>query len=210
MVSSICGTSIALLLACLTCFLGYRLLPYWMPGLAYFVGFALGAQALQAFFEIGFLATPASWITGLLTGIIAGLLCYLYPRLGFVILAGALGYGLATGLMALFGLDYHLVTFLTGVAAAIATARIMLHYKMQKYVSIVATSLAGAFAAVFALILGIQDVPTPVTLDNPLRFLLLDDPVWTVLFLVLAIAGSVFQLAINWRYTLELPPNRIW
>jgi len=209
MYASICGTLSALLLACLTCFLGYRLLAVWMPALGFFIGFALGAQALQAVFGIGFLSTAASWITGLLAGIAMGLWCYLVPRAGFAVLAGSLGYGLGVGLMALFGLDFNLVTFLSGVAAAIATARITLHYKMQKYVSIVATSLAGAFAAVFALVLGMQDVPTQVTLENPLRFMLLDDPAWTVLFMLLAIAGSVFQLMINRHFTVDLPRTRL-
>ena len=209
MYATICGTLIALLLSCMTCFLGYRLLGTWMPALAFFIGFTFGAQALQAFFGIGFLSNAASWITGLVVAIGFGLLCFLLPRATYVILAGCIGYGFATGLMALFGLDFVLVTFLTGVAAAIAVVRITLHYRMQKYVSIVATSLGGAFAAVFVLILGIEDMPTPVTLQNPLRFLLLDDPAWTILFLALAIGGSACQLIINRRYNLELPVSRL-
>jgi hypothetical protein len=209
MYGTICGTLIALLLACMTCFLGYRLLATWMPVLGFFIGFAFGGQALQAFFGIDFLSTSASWITGLLGGIAMGLLTYLAPQSGFAILAGWLGYGFAIGLLALFGLDSNLATFLTGVAAAIAVARITHYYKLQKYTSIVATSLGGAFAAVFALLLGIQDLPTTVTLQNPLRFLLLEDPAWTILFIVLAMGGSVFQFMVNRHFTIELPRSRL-
>ncbi len=209
MYATICGTLIALLLSCMTCFLGYRLLGNWMPALGFFIGFAFGAQALQAFFGIPFLSNAASWISGLAFAIGLGLLCFLLPQAGYLILAGSIGYGIATGLMALFGLDFVLVTFLTGMAAAIAVARITLHYRMQKYVSIIATSLGGAFACVFVLILGIQDMPTPVTLQNPLRYLLVVNPAWTILFLALAIGGSACQLIINRRYVLELPASRL-
>ncbi len=209
MYATICGTLLALLLSCMTCFLGYRLLGTWMPALGFFLGFAFGAQALQGFFGIGLLSSPASWIVGLVSAIAVGAVCFLAPRSGYAILAGALGYGAATGLLSLFGLDFVLASFLTGLAAAIAAARIMQHYRMQKYVGIVATSLGGAFATVFVLILGIDSVSSPLTFQDPLRFMIVDNPAWTILFLALALTGSVFQIVINQHYTVELPRTRL-
>jgi hypothetical protein len=209
MYATICGTLLALLLSCMTCFLGYRLLATWMPVLGFFLGFVFGAQALQGLFGIGLLSSPASWIVGLVSAIVVGAICFLAPRSGYTILAGALGYGVATGLLSLFGLDFVLATFLTGLAAAIAAARITQHYRMQKYVGIIATSLGGAFATVFVLILGVDSASSPLTLQNPLRFMVMDNPAWTILFLALAIAGSVFQIVINQRFTIDLPRTRL-
>jgi hypothetical protein len=209
MYATICGTLLALLLSCMTCFLGYRLLATWMPALGFFLGFVFGAQALQGLFGINLLSSPASWIVGLVSAITVGAICFLAPRSGYAILAGALGYGAATGLLSLFGLDFVLASFLTGLAAAIAAARIMQHYRMQKYVSIVATSLGGAFATVFVLILGIDSVSSPLALQNPLRFMIMDNPAWTILFLALALAGSVFQIVINQRFSVDLPRTRL-
>jgi hypothetical protein len=50
-----CGTMIALLVALVVCFGGYRLFLFLLPIWGFFFGFALGAQTLQALFGQGFL-----------------------------------------------------------------------------------------------------------------------------------------------------------
>jgi hypothetical protein len=58
--------------------LGYRLALILLPIWGFFAGFLLGAQLLQEFFGDGFLATTASWVVGVVLGLLFAVLSYLF------------------------------------------------------------------------------------------------------------------------------------
>ena len=64
----LCASLIALLFGLAVCFAGYRFFLALLPIWGFFFGFALGAQALQALFGIGILATTGLGGAGLIVG----------------------------------------------------------------------------------------------------------------------------------------------
>jgi hypothetical protein len=206
---TLCVTLIALLVGLAICFNGYRwfliLLPIW----GFFWGFALGAQALQAVFGIGFLATVTSWVLGFIVGAVFAVLSYLFYLVAVALMAGSLGYGLGLGIMGLIGFDFGLITWLVAIGLAIVVAAVTIYFNLYKYVIIVTTAIGGAGTVVITLMFGYAGLTLANLAQNPIRFALQGSPLWTILFLVLAVLGIVSQLATSRAFELEPYENRI-
>ena len=204
-----CATMIALLFGLVVCFGGYRLFLFLLPIWGFFFGFALGAQTLQALFGMGFLATITSWVVGFLTGAVFAILWYLFYAIGVAIVAGALGYALGAGFMNLIGLDWSLVVWIVGIVVAVVLIIVTFYFNLQKYVIIAATSVGGAGILVGTLVFGVTGMALAQFVENPIRVALNQSWIWTVLFLVLAIAGIVLQIMMNRDFDIEAYENRI-
>jgi len=94
---------IAIALGAAIMLLGYRLALILLPIWGFFAGFLLGAQLLQEFFGDGFLATTASWVVGVVLGLLFAVLSYLFWYVAVVILFASIGYWLGYGFMELLG-----------------------------------------------------------------------------------------------------------
>ena len=204
-----CGTMIALLLGLMICFGGYRLFLFLLPIWGFFFGFGLGAQTMQALFGGGFLATATGWVVGFFVGAIFGLLSYLFYVVGVGILAGSLGYALGAGFMNLIGIDWGLLVWIVGIVVAVVAIAVTFYFNLQKYVIILATSVGGAGVIVGTLMFGVTGVALAKFFENPIRFALQDSPLWTIVFLVVAIAGIVLQILTTQAWELEAYENRI-
>lgn len=204
-----CGTMIALLLGLVICFGGYRLFLFLLPIWGFFFGFGLGAQTMQALFGQGFLATTSGWVVGFFVGAIFGLLSYLFYVVGVGILAGSLGYALGAGFMNLIGIDWGLLVWIVGIVVAVVAIAVTFYFDLQKYVIIVATALGGAGIIVGTLMFGLIGVTLARFFENPIRFALQDSPLWTIVFLVVAIAGIAWQILTTRAWELEPYENRI-
>lgn len=205
-----CATMIALILGLIITFGGYRLFLVLLPIWGFFFGFALGAQTLQAVFGVGFLSTVTSWVVGFFVGAIFGLLSYLFYAVGVALVAGGLGYALGAGFMNLIGLDWNWLVWLVGIIVAIALVVVTFLFDLQKYVIIAATAIAGAGMIVGTLVFGITGVTIVNFLsENPIQFALQDRPIWTIVFLILAIAGIALQIMANREWEIEAYENRI-
>jgi hypothetical protein len=204
-----CGTMIALLLGLVICFGGYRLFLFLLPIWGFFFGFGLGAQTMQALFGQGFLATTTSWVVGFFIGAIFGLLSYLFYVVGVGILAGSLGYALGAGFMNLIGIDWGLLVWIVGIVVAVVAIAVTFYFNLQKYVIILATALGGAGVIVGTLMFGVTGVALVKFFENPIRFALQDSPLWTIVFLVVAVAGIVLQILTTRAWELEAYENRI-
>ncbi len=206
---TLCVTLIALLVGLAICFNGYRwfliLLPIW----GFFWGFALGAQTLQAVFGIGFLATVTSWVAGFIVGAVFAVLSYLFYLVAVALMAGSLGYALGVGIMGLIGFDFGLITWLVGIVLAIIVAAVTIYFNLYKYVIIVTTAIGGAGTVVITLMFGYAGLTLAHLAQNPIRFALQGSPLWTILFLVLAVLGIASQLATSRAFELEAYENRI-
>jgi hypothetical protein len=200
---------IALLLGLVICFGGYRLFLLLLPIWGFFFGFGLGAQTMQALFGQGFLATTSSWVVGFFVGAIFGLLSYLFYVVGVGILAGSLGYALGAGFMNLIGIDWGLLVWIVGIVVAVVAIAVTFYFDLQKYVIIVATALGGAGIIVGTLMFGLIGVTLARFFENPIRFALQDSPLWTIVFLVVAIAGIAWQILTTRAWELEPYENRI-
>lgn len=206
---TLCVTLIALLVGLAICFNGYRwfliLLPIW----GFFWGFALGAQTLQAVFGIGFLATVTSWVAGFIVGAVFAVLSYLFYLVAVALMAGSLGYALGVGIMGFIGFDFGLITWLVGIVLAIIVAAVTIYFNLYKYVIIVTTAIGGAGTVVITLMFGYAGLTLAHLAQNPIRFALQGSPLWTILFLVLAVLGIASQLATSRAFELEAYENRI-
>ena len=79
------------------CFGGYRFFTILLPIWGFFAGFQFGATIFTNLFGQGFLSTVISWVIGLLVGISAAALAYLFYAAAVVLLAGLVGYDSAWG-----------------------------------------------------------------------------------------------------------------
>ena len=204
-----CTTIIALLMGLVICFGGYRLFLVLLPIWGFFFGFALGAQTIQALFGIQFLATVTSWVVGFVVGAIFALASYLFYVVGVAVLAGSLGYALGASFMHLIGLDFGLLVWLVGIVLGFVVAGVTIYFDIQKYVVIAATAIGGAGAIVGTLMFGIIGMTLAKFFENPIRLALQDSPLWTIFFLILAVAGIVVQIMTTQAWEMEPYENRI-
>ena len=203
-----CATIIALAFGALVCFAGYRLFLVLLPIWGFFVGFALGAQTIQALFGEAFLGTVTSWVVGFVVAVIFAVLSYLFYIFAVIMIAAGLGYGLGTGIMTSF-MSMGVIPWIVGIIAAVVLVVITLMFNLQKYVIIVATALGGALLAIGTLMLGAQGLAMVDLTDAPVRAMLNSGPLWAILFVVMAIGGIVVQILSTRTYYPEAYENRI-
>ncbi len=183
------------------CFFGLR---YWfilLPIFGGITGFFIGARAIQALLGTGFLATTTSWIVGIILAIGFALLSWFIWYAGAIIMAGAVGASLATGIVhALFTNPWGVVLFVIALAGAILFAAIALALNLPIYIVIVNSAFGGASLAV-AGILTLLGTITVTELANGVTVAVADEArfqgagwLWVVVWLALAIVGLFFQL----------------
>ena len=199
----LCVTLIALLFGAAVCFGGYRLFLFLLPIWGFFFGFGLGAQAIQAVFGGGFLATTTSWVVGFIVALLFALLSYLFYAVGVGLVAAALGYGLGVAIMGLFSANLTLITLMVSLTLAIVMIGVTFYFNLAKYVIIVATAVGGAAAVIATLMLGAGNVQLLRLAENPMKTLLSGSPLWAILFLVMAGAGIVVQIRMNRNLEIE-------
>ena len=204
-----CSTMIAVLFGLAVCFMGYRLFIWLLPIWGFFFGFVLGAQALQLLFGGGFLATVTGWVVGFFVGLLFALLSYLFYAVAVGLFAGSFGYALGAGFMGLIGIDWGWLVFLVGLAVAIVAVVVTFYFNLQKWAIIVVTALGGAGIAVVSLMGGFLGLTLAKFFENPVRVALSGSPIWTIVFLVVAVLGFLAQYRMSQDYEFEEYENRI-
>jgi hypothetical protein len=204
-----CATLIALFLGMVICFGGYRLFLFLLPIWGFFFGFALGAGSMQALFGQGFLSTVTSWVVGFVVAAVFALLSYLFYAVGVALLAGSLGYALGAGFMNLIGVDWNWLVWLVGIVVGVVAVIVTFYLNIQKYVIIAATAIGGAAMIVGTLMFGYVGMTLASFFENPIRTALEDRPLWTIIFLILAAVGIVWQIMTTRTYVIEPYENRI-
>jgi len=205
----LCATLIALLLGTVICFGGYRLFLFLLPLWGFFFGFGLGAETMQALFGQGFLSTVTSWVVGFVVAVVFALLSYLFYAVGVALLAGSLGYALGAGFMYLIGVDWGWLVWLVGIVVGVVAVIVTFYFNIQKYVIIAATAIGGAAVIVGTLMFGFVGMTLASFFENPIRNALEDRPLWTIIFLILAAVGVVWQIMTTRTYEIEPYENRI-
>jgi hypothetical protein len=183
------------------CFLGLRFWFILLPVFGAIAGFYLGARIMQDIFGTGFLSTAASWIVGIVVAIAFALLSWFIWYAGAIIMAGAVGASLFTGIMhALFQNPWGWVLFVVGLVGAIIFAVGALLLNLPIYIIIVNSALAGASLAI-AGILTIFGTIEVSELANGATLAVVNETelgnaswLWVVAWLALAILGIIYQL----------------
>ncbi|MBE2235725.1 MAG: DUF4203 domain-containing protein [Anaerolinea sp.] len=196
-----CASLIAFIFGLVLCFGGYRFFLILLPIWGFFFGLVFGAQSMQMLFGTGFFAEVTSWVVGFVAGAIFAVLSYFFYFVAVALIAGALGYTAATGLLLAIGLNPGFLVWVVGVVAGIALAAVTIMFNLQKWVIIIATSLLGAGVIFGAFV--ILFAPHAALLENPIRVALSQSPLLMITAIVVAICGIIVQARVNRTYTIE-------
>ena len=199
-----CGGLIGLLFGLVLCFAGYRLFLVLLPIWGFFFGFTFGAQAIQALFGQAFLATVTSWVVGFIVAAIFAILAYLFYIFAVAVASFSLGYTATIGLLTALGLPLlgGFIAWLIAVVVGVVLIFVVLRFNIQKWIIEFATAFlgAGAIVGVFVLLFG---GPVAQIMQNPVKFVLDNSPLWLIVFLVLGAIGFVGQIRQNRAWELQ-------
>lgn len=193
----------ALIVGLILCFVGYRAFLVLLPIFGFFAGFWLGAEVTGLIFGAGFLATVTGWVIGFIVGLVGALLSYLFYTVGVALVAAGFGAALGSGFMQAFGFDPGFLVAAVALSSAVMMALLTLILNLQKYVIIAITVIGGANAIVLSalLLLGRVSLGSVRTAGNAIEPILQDSWFWLIIWLAVAVAGFIFQVASNRRYT---------
>jgi hypothetical protein len=208
----LCAVLIALLIGVAMAFNGYRWFLILLPIFGFVFGFGLGAQTLQALFGQAMFATVASWVVGLIAGVVFAVLSYFFYFIGVALFAGAVGYGLALALMQAIGFNLNFITWLIGIVAAVALAFVVLRFNVQKYVIIIGTSIAGAGVIIASTIYAFSP-PLQKELINQftagsVRLAISQSFWWWLVFIAIVGGGIYTQIVTTRSFVLEVKENK--
>lgn len=198
-----CATMIALLFGLLLVFGGYRLFLLLLPIWGFFFGFGLGAQTMTWLLGEAFLGTATGWIVGFFVGAAMSVLSYLFYFVAVGVVAASVGYGIGVAIMGWIGVSWGFLNWLVGVVLAIMLILATYMFNLQKYVIIVGTTLLGAGLIVATFILGPENVEMARMAENPLGTLFSQYGLYSIVFVLLVVAGVIVQMRVNRTYTIE-------
>jgi hypothetical protein len=199
-----CGGMIALLFGLMVCFAGYRLFLVLIPFYAFFFGFGLGAQTVQAIFGEAFLATITSWVVGFIVALVFAVLSYLFYIAAVAIVSFSLGYSATIALLTALGMPLlgGFIAWLIAVVVGAALALVVLRFNVQKIVIQLATAVVGA-GSIVGVFVAVTNPTAAKLLDNPVQYTLANSPFWLIVFLVLAGLGFVAQWRNDHRFEVQ-------
>ncbi len=178
-------------------FSGYRFFQILISIWGFIAGFQFGASILSNWFGQGFLTTVIGWVIGLLVGIFAATLAYLFYAAAVVILAGFVGYQLGIGVMAGLGFHEGFVTFLVGLLLGLALVALAIYLHFPKVLILILTSLAGAELLLGGVFLALGRITLTGLRFGAVGAILQDSWFWGLVYLAIAAIGFYFQ----WRTT---------
>jgi hypothetical protein len=183
------------------CFFGLRFWFILLPVFGAVIGFYIGARLIQDIFGTGFLSTATSWIVGIILGIGFALLSWFIWYAGAIIMAGAVGASLFSGILhAIFDNPWGWVAFIVALIGAILFAVGALMLNLPIYIIIVNSALGGAALAVAGVLTMLGTITTG-ELANGATVAVVDEArfqgaswLWILLWIILAILGIFYQL----------------
>ena len=182
------------------CFFGLRFWFILLPVFGAVTGFFVGAGVMQDVFGTGFLSTATSWIVGIVVAVVFALLAWYVWYAGAIIMAGAVGASLFTGILhAINNQPWGLVAFVVALIGAVIFAVGALMLNLPIYIVIVNSAIGGASLAIAGLLTLLGTITT-VELANGVTFAVVDETsrglswLWVLAWIVLVIAGIYYQL----------------
>ena len=183
------------------CFFGLRFWFILLPVFGAVTGFFVGARVMQDIFGTGFLSTTVSWIVGIVVAIVFALLSWYVWYAGAIIMAGAVGASLFSGVLhALFANPWGGVLFIVSLIGALVFAVGALLLNLPIYIVIINSALGGAALAVAGL-LTMLGTTTTVELANGATVAVIDEArfqgagwLWVLAWIVVAAAVIFYQL----------------
>jgi hypothetical protein len=164
---------------------------------------------MQAIFGQAFLATVTSWLVGFVVAVIFAVLSYLFYVAAVAIIAGSIGYAIATGILLAIFPDLNFIVWLIGMVAAIALAGVTILFNLQKWVILAATAFLGSGIIVGVFLALFGGLPSAQLVQNPVKYALSNSPFWLIVFIIVGVLGVVAQIGSTRRYQVQTWENRI-
>jgi hypothetical protein len=180
---------------------GYRIFLVLLPIWGFFAGLWLGVTGTTMLLGDSFFWTLSGIIIGVVIGIFAAILSYMFYLVGVAIIAAAIGGMLGSGVMGALGFDPGFLTTIVTIISAIAVALLALILNLQKYVITALTTIGGAALLVITgLLLFGQISPQDVQAGNLLDPIFQSSWIGFLAWLVLVGVGFVFQIRRDREY----------
>ena len=184
---------LAILIGLLSCFAGYRIFVLLLPVWGFVVGFLLGANAVVEIFGTGFLQDVVGIVVGIIGGAVVAAIAYIWWWLAVVVAIAGLGYAVGYAILPALGIEAGLLSVLLGLAVAAAFAAAAVILRLPRAIVIVLTALWGAGAAVAGVLLMLGQIELEQIGYGGVDAALSQSPLWSAIWLALAIAGAVSQ-----------------
>jgi hypothetical protein len=184
---------LAIVIGAAFCFRGYLAMRIIIPIWGAFTGFVFGAGLVASFADEGFLASALGWLVGLLFAALFGALAYLYYEVSVVIAMAAVGFSLGATAMVAIGADWSWLIVLAGVLVGALLAAMAILVDLPMALLTVLTAMAGATVTVLGVMLLVNAVSLSDFTTAATTSVVGDNWWWTVLYIVLTVAGIVAQ-----------------
>jgi hypothetical protein len=181
-------------------FAGYRFFVILVSIWGFFAGFHFGASILSNWFGQGFLTTVIGWVIGLLVGVFAAAIAYLFYEAAVILLAGFVGYELGVGIMTWIGFQPGFIPFLVGFAVALALAALAVVLRFPKVLIVILTAFAGAGAILAGFFLAFGRISLVDLQFGTIGAIVRDSWIWGILYLALAGVGMLIQWGTTEHY----------
>jgi hypothetical protein len=196
-----------ILLGLALCFAGYRFFIIILPIWGFFAGFQFGASILNNLFGQGFLTTVIGWVIGLLVGIFAAVLAYLFYAAAVIVLAALVGYELGVGIMTWIGFKPGFFPFLVGLVFALAIGALAVYLRFPKLLIIILTAFGGAGAILAGFFLALGRIGLDDLKFGEVGAIIRDNWLWGLLYLAIGAVGFAFQWRTTQTFFLEADAN---
>ncbi len=174
-------------------FAGYRLARIIIALWGFITGLALGGAIAADLSSTPLLGASLGVITGLIVGLTLACVAYLFYAGAIIVLFGALGYWVASGFVLLIGSNFGLLAGLLGIGIGIMTGLCAIAFNAPKIVLIAITSLAGAMATVYGILLITNQLALNTLGYGTAASAIENSALWTLAILALTLAGSIMQ-----------------
>ncbi len=185
---------------------GLRVFFAVLPMANFFIGGYIGFVAVHQIFEDGFFGWTISLAAGLAAAIGLALISYLVWYAGALVMAGAVGALLGSGLMAALDVDTNWVVVLISLAGAVLAIGIAYVLNLPALMVIVTTSVVGASIAVLGALFVLNRVDPEDLEVGPAMAAVDESWFWVLVWAVLAAVGIWFQYQSSKE--IELPEGR--
>jgi hypothetical protein len=172
---------------------GQFVLRFVIPIWGFFAGFAFGAGLVSGIADVRFLSTALGWVLGLLFAVIFAVLAYLYYYVAVVLAMGAAGFAIGSGLIVALGITWNWLAVLVGLAVGLVLGLVSVFTNVPMMVLVVVGSIAGAVGVTGGLMLLVGSLNSSDFSRGDFTDRVSSSFGWTLLFLVLALAGVVIQ-----------------
>jgi hypothetical protein len=175
---------------------GYRIFLVLLPVFGFFAGFWVGASAMQWTLNENFLATIVSILVGVVLGIVFAIASYVIYIAGVVVVAFAFGAMIAAGIMTFIGFEPGAVVGIVALATGVILVIITIQRNLQKYFIMGIMSLGGGNLVVLGILVLIGQVSLALLREqgDMIGPVLAAGALWVIIWLVLAIAGLIYQI----------------